>query len=58
MFGNPQVAKSSIKKSIHNYPQKSYLPIFDSIQLECRSLLHMYRNKFYVGAEKSIMQGS
>ena len=33
------------KKTLHSYPHKSYLPIFDSIELECSSLLHMRRNE-------------
>ena len=36
------------KISIHTYPNKSYLPIFDRSKLECNSLLRMRRNKFCI----------
>ena len=47
-LGRHQGTKCLEKKPHHSYPHKSYLPIFDSIKLECSSLLRMRRNEFNI----------
>ena len=48
MFGDTLRNKLLRKMSIHTYPHKSYLPIFDGIKLVCSSLLRLRRNKFCI----------
>ena len=48
MFGETPRNKMLRKMPLHNYPHKSYLPIFDSIKLERCSLLRTRRNEFNI----------
>ena len=48
MFEETARNKMLRKMPFHIYPHKSYLSIFDSIKLECSSLLRMRRDKFCI----------
>ena len=48
MFGETPRNKMHRKMPHHSYPHKSYMPIFESIKLERRSLLCMRRNEFNI----------
>ena len=47
MFGETPRNKMLIMP-LHSYPHKSYLPIYDSIKLECKSLLRTRSNEFNI----------